>query len=189
MFIVEPVENKEPVKPGMPIYRGVSKETYKRYLAEGIAPESPASINKNSPSEIISFLFRERAPQKHIRGLEQGRFISFSVQKRVSDFYATAEYRKSGYIAIARFPDDCEGITISQSKRPYMYICSDNTVWIDLRVLLSLDFENIAAHSRTVVDHELLLMQGTIRPEKIISVKPDDCDRTFSPWAKWGEKI
>jgi hypothetical protein len=132
-------------------------------------------------------LIAGNAQKKHIRDLEKGRFVSFSIQKEVACYYATKGYKKSGYIAIARFPDILESFTIVL-QGPYMYRCTNNTVWIDLRALSSLDEESIAAHSRTLVDHELLLMQGTIQAQ-ILSVRPRDCNRTFSPWARWGENV
>lgn len=198
MIIPDPIEVKKPVKSGIVLYRGFSnQEILKRYLDKGISPKVPLNINTNSPSEIIKLLYGDQAPQKHIcpRQLERktGHFVSFSLRKSVACYYATSDdigdYKKPGYIAVVRFPNILEPIAIAGNlRRPYIFKCAIGTEWLDLRSLLTLDMKNIRTYSRTQVDHELLLMRGTIRP-KIISVRPEDCDRSFLPWKDWGERI
>lgn len=189
MIIPKPIEVKERINPGKLLYRGFYHEKdLTKYNKGVISPDDPLNININSPSEMIELLFRNQKLQKHIRGLEKRRFISFSLQKHVACYYATARYKRRGYIAIVKFPHISKAITID-SRGPYVHKCIDGTIWIDLRSLLSFDRENMGAHSRTLVDHELLLMRGTIRPIEIIPIKPENCDRSFVPWSEWGEKI
>jgi hypothetical protein len=189
MIIPEPTDIKENITPGKRLYRGFfDKKDLIRYRNNGISPDVPLNINSLSPSKIIKLLYGE--PQKHIREIEKGRFVSFSFQKPVASYYATDSYKGLGYIAIVEFPDISKAITIDL-RGPYMYECTDDTIWIDLRSLLILDAENINVWSRTLVDHELLLLHGVIRPRPtdIIPVRPEDCDRNFRPWKDWGEKI
>lgn len=190
LILTPEIDKSKRVTPGIKLYRGFSNRNEDLGI---LFPPNPLLVDFDSPYEIVDLIFNQQGAQKHILELEKnGHFVSFSLRKSVACYYATSDdtgnYKKPGYIAAVKFPGNCKAVTID-SRGPYMYKCPDGSIWVDLRTLLSLDTKNIGAHSRTIVDHELLLMQGTIRPANIISVRPEDCDRSFLPWKDCGERI
>lgn len=180
------IENSKPITHGMSLYRGMSVKI------KGMTPISPANplpINLNSPSKVVGLIFNAQKPQLHILyDIEKlGHFVSFSMQRKVACYYATSDtrcdYVKPGYITTVRFPEIKEGFTFGGSE-PYIFECYDGTVWLDMRHLPTRWFR---AASRTIVDHELLLLRGKVLASKPIPVTPADCDKRFLPWARTGE--
>lgn len=183
LVLTPAIGNSKPVTPEMSTYRGMSD---KREGMTVVCPMKPLQANFNSPSEILNLIFDSQKPQKHILELEKlGHFVSFSLKKEVACCYATNEYKRLGYVVTARFPEIVRGITIV-GEGPYIYECNDGTVWLDLRHIPT---QWIGAASRTRVDHELLLLEGSIQVSKPKLVRPEECNQSFRPWAKTGEKI
>lgn len=182
------IDNSKPITHGMSLYRGIS---VKIKSMTPIGPANPLPIHLNSPSEIVGLIFNAQKPQLHIlKEIEKdGHFLSFSLQRKVACYYATSDtsgdYVKPGYITTVRFPEIKEGFTFGGSE-PYIFECYDGTVWLDMRHLPAQWYK---AASRTIVDHELLLLRGNVLASKPIPVTPADCDKRFLPWAKNGERI
>lgn len=182
------IDNSKPITHGMSLYRGMSG---KIKSMTPIGPANPLPINLNSPSKVVDLIFNDQKPQLHILDdIEKlGHFVSFSMRLEVACYYATSDtrgdYVKPGYITTVRFPEIKEGITFGGSE-PYIFECYDGTVWLDMRHLLAQ--WHITA-SRTIVDHELLLLRGKVLASKPISVTPADCDKSFLPWSRTGEMI
>lgn len=188
LILTPVVETSKPITTGMPLYRGMSDKTEDM---AAIWPMNPLQVNLDSPSETVNLIFKNIKPQMHILEIEKrrGHFVSFSLQKKVSCYYATSDttgdYKKSGYIATVKFPAIKHPITFVGSE-PYIFECYDGTVWLDMRHLPT---QWLKAVSRTLVDHELLLLRGNVYISKLTPVTPAKCDKSFLPWAKTGERI
>lgn len=183
MIIPEPIETKETVKPGIPLYSGFAN----RNESSGILfPSNPVPVNFDSLYEMVDLIFNKQKPQEHILELRKNRhFVSFSLRKEVACYYATCGYKRAGFLAIISFARITEAITIS-GEGPYIFKCANGTVWLDLRHLPP---TWIHATSRTKMDHELLLVKGSIPISKLMVITPEECDKSFLPWAKTGERI
>lgn len=180
------IDNSKPIISGVPLYRGISDKE------EGtvISPRNPLQINLDSPSEIVRLIFSEQKPQTHILEIEKdGHFVSFSLQREVACYYATSDalgdYVKAGRIVAVRFPDIKQRITFGGSE-PYIFECFGGTVWLDMRHLPTQWLETV---SRTMVDHELLLLRGRIQVSELKPITPEECDKSFLPWSRTGKNI
>lgn len=192
-LILEPLIDKtESVAPGVNLYRGSSNRTA---LLGKLSPRNPIQTNFDSPFEIADLIFNQQKAQKHILELEKyGHFVSFALRKNVACFYATSKktqssyvpYIRCGYIAIVKFPKLLEPPITIGGEGPYIFKCANGTVWLDLRHLPP---SSIKAASRTRVDHEILLIEGSVQIPNPVPVRPEQCDRSFLPWKDYGEQI
>lgn len=138
---------------------------------------NPLKINLESPSEIVDLLNNPKH-REHVLEREKGHSVSFSLREKVACQYATTDTthgrKKSGYIAMVKFPDSTPITYCSQG--PYMYKGSDGTLLIDLRrfPVQGDAREWNRVRQRTVGDYELLLVRAVLRPFNIITVSPNN---------------
>jgi hypothetical protein len=177
-----------PAGPGVLVYRGFSSPVeYNAIIAGGIRPRRELRIDREWAA-----LYVGPDTLAHVLEFKREHFVSFSFQRRAAACYATTRYTSPGWIATLRLPG-VAGAQKVTSGNFSVWFGIDGTFWVDPRhasiptASLGSGTEWFRMRARADVDDEFLLAGGAIRPAQVERIEPDDCDRSFLPWADSGE--
>ena len=184
------------VLPGGVLFRGLNPAETELYTAGKLAFQPPRPMK--APFNLYDH--HEHVLEEFLRtpADPSGRpnaFVSLSHELQIAVYYAThgrGGVRKEGLLALVRLPDD---LTRNDHSVPIWHSANANAAFIEpCRVRGHMQggiAHRVGVHqwyevqARAIVDQELLLVNGEIKPFEVRQVTPDQWNGTTKPWVEW----
>ena len=189
MIFPSPQIDQLPMAPGAILYRGLSGDELAVLDSHGTLQLQPREPLRYDFSIGFHFASQQQlATEQAMDMRRRSTSLSLSLSRDIATWYATSGGYEDGVLAICRAPHNLlpeytsgagPSLWVQQPGEHLALFDARSALWPEE---LSLWHEGL---SRSIVDHEILLVNGVLVPVEFVEIQASQCP-DVQPWAYWG---
>ena len=185
--VVTPHVAELPMKSRGVLFRGLSDFEIDLYARTHVVVLRPREPTYYEHSLGAYFVQRQHLSTEHVLDMRR-RFLSLSLSEKIAMWYATSGGYDDGIVAVYEAPDLRSEDTSGGGQNLWIGVPDDVPAFYDPRRAIYMDDIDAWQEgiSRSSVDHEILLVEGDLRPCDLRLVRAAECPRDIKPWVLWG---